>query len=172
MPPKKLRYPTVLFDWGDTLMRDDPAATAPMVDWPTVEIIEGIPDVLAYLHSSGRQIVLATSASVSTEGQIRAALVRAGLDQYFSRIYCFENTRLSKCEAFYRHILNDLDISASETLMVGDGFQKDVQAANAAGLFAVWFNPGSEETRADELHVTVHSMQELLAFLLSLDRKG
>lgn len=171
MAEKTPRYPTVLFDWGDTVMRDDPASTTPMVAWPTIEVIEGVADVLAYLHSSGRQTVLATSASISTESQIHAALARADLDRYFARIYCFENTRSPKGEAFYRHILNDLHIPASEALMVGDGFQKDVQDSNALGIFAIWFNPRSDETRRGELHVTVHSMQELLAFFTSMDRK-
>jgi hypothetical protein len=128
MEQKMLRYPTILFDWGDTVMRDDPASTVPMVQWQTVEVVAGIADVLAYLHSSGRRSILATSASISDESQIR------------------------------------------EALMAGDGFEKDVQAANAVGIFAVWFNPRSDESLTDELHVTVHSMQELLAFFTSLDR--
>lgn len=169
MPETTLRYPTVLFDWGDTVMRDDPALTVPMVEWPTVEVIEGIADVLAYLRSSGRRIVLATSASISDEGQIRGALRRGGLDMYFSRIFCFKNTNLPKGEEFYRHILNELRIPPAQALMVGDGFEKDIRAANAVGIFAVWFNPRSDETRQTSLHTTVHSMSELRAFLESLD---
>ncbi|HEU0293591.1 MAG TPA: HAD family hydrolase, partial [Anaerolineales bacterium] len=168
MAENALRYPTILFDWGDTVMRDDPASTVPMVEWQTVEVIEGLADVLEYVHSSGRRIVLATSAAISDEDQVRGALARGGLDRYFSHIYCFKNTNLPKGEAFYRHILSDLAISASDALMVGDGFEKDVQAANAVGIFAVWFNPRSEETHKDELHVTVHSMEELRAFFKSL----
>jgi len=169
MAENSLRYPTILFDWGDTVMRDYPEITTPMVEWETVEVIEGIADVLEYLHSSGRRIILATSASISDESQIRAALRRGGLAEYFSGIYCFKNTQLPKGEAFYRHILNDLSIPASDALMVGDGFEKDIQIPNTLGIFAVWFNQRSEETRTDELHVTVHSMQELLAFFKSLD---
>lgn len=171
MAEKSLRYTTVLFDWGDTAMRDDPASTVPMVEWDAVEVVEGISHVLAYLHSSGRRIVLATSAAISDEGQIRGALRRAGLDTYFSEIYCFKNTHLPKGDAFYRYILNDLGISPSEALMVGDGFEKDIQAPNAVGIFAVWFNPGSKETRSTDLHVTVHSMQELAAFFKALDQR-
>lgn len=171
MAETTLRYPTVLFDWGDTVMHDHPEITIPMVEWETVEVIEGIADVLAYLRSSGRRIVLATSAAISDEGQIQGALARGKLDNYFSRIYCFKNTNLPKGEEFYRHILNDLDISAFEVLMVGDGFEKDVQVPNALGIFAVWFNPGSDEIRKNELHVTVHSMGELMKFFEALDRK-
>ncbi len=171
MAETRLPYPTVLFDWGDTVMRDDPTSTIPMVEWPKIEVIEGIVDVLHGLHASGRRIVLATSASISDEGQIRGALARGGLAPYFSRIYCFKNTGLPKGEAFYRHILTDLGISASDVLMVGDGFEKDVQAANAVGIFAVWFNPTSDETRSGELHITVHSMQELHSFFKSLGKE-
>ena len=167
MMKKTLRSSTVLFDWGDTVMRDDPASTVPMVEWQTVEVVEGIADVLEYLRSSGRRIVLATSANISDENQIRGALARGGLADYFSYIYSFKNTNLQKGEAFYRHILDDLHIPASDALMVGDHFEKDVLAANAAGIFAVWFNPRSDETRSDELHVTVHSMQELQEFFTS-----
>jgi len=171
MADNPLRYPTVLFDWGDTVMRDDLSSTVPMVEWQTIEVVEGIADVLEYLRSSTRRIILATSASISDESQIRGALARGGLDEYFSHIYCFKNTHLPKGEAFYHHILSDLRIPASEALMVGDGFEKDVQAANAVGIFAVWFNPRSDETRNDELHITVHSMQELREFFESLEQK-
>jgi putative hydrolase of the HAD superfamily len=169
MAHRTLKYPTVLFDWGDTIMRDDPTSTLPMVEWPAVEIIEGIPDVLAYLHSSGRRIILATSAAISDEKQICGALARCGLDEYFSRIYCFKNTQISKGQAFYQHILNDLGIPASEALMVGDSFERDVRDANAVGIFAVWFNPRSAESRRSNLHITVHSMNELRKFFELLD---
>ena len=169
MPETQLRYPTVLFDWGNTVMCDYPEITTPMVEWETIEVIEGIADVLAHLHASGRRIVLATSASISDEEQIWGALKRGGLDTYFSKIYCFKNIHLQKGEEFYRHILNDLNIPASDALMVGDGFESDVQAPNAVGIFAVWFNPRSDETRKGELHVTVHSMKELDEFFESLD---
>lgn len=169
MREKTLRYSTILFDWGDTVMRDHPEITIPMVEWESVEVVEGIAEVLAYLQSSGRQMVLATSAAVSDEEQIRGALARGGLDAYFSRIYCFKNTNLPKGEEFYRHILSDLGLSVSDVIMVGDGFEKDVRAANAVGMFAVWFNPGSDEIRTNDLYLTVHSMEELLAFFRALD---
>src|SRR5512138_3176524 len=169
MQQNKLRYPTILFDWGDTVMRDYPERTNPMVEWESVEVIDGIAEVLAYLHSTGRQIVLATSAAISDEEQIRGALQRGGLDTYFSRIYCFKNTNLPKGEAFYRHILSDLNIPASQAMMIGDTFKNDVEIPNSLGMFAIWFNPKSNEIRTSDLHSTVHSMVELLEFFQALD---
>jgi FMN phosphatase YigB (HAD superfamily) len=170
MAETSLRYSTVLFDWGDTVMRDHLEILLPMVEWNTIEVVEGIAEVLAYLHDSGRCIMLATSADISDEGQIRGALRRGGLDTYFSHIYCFKNTHLSKGEDFYRHILKHLRLSPLDVLMVGDRFEKDVQAANAAGIFAVWFNTRSEKTRKGDWHITVHSMAELRAFFKALDQ--
>ena len=171
MPAIKLRFPTILFDWGDTVMYDDPSSMMPMVEWEAVQVVEGIHELLTYLHAGGRRIVLATGASISDEEQIRGALKRGGLDTYFAHIYCFKNTRLSKGEAFYRHILNDLGLTSEAALMVGDGFEKDVQQANRAGIFAVWFNPRSKEKCSSDLHFTVHSLQELREFFNSLDRE-
>jgi len=170
MTQLNLRYPTVLFDWGDTVMRDYPERTNPMVEWESVEVIEGIANVLAYLYSTDRRIILATSAAISDEGQIRGALARGGLDSYFSRIYCFKNTQLPKGEEFYRYILNDLQLSPSDALMVGDGFEKDIQIPNVLGIFAVWFNPKSVKVRRDEMHFTVHSMGQLRVFFETLDQ--
>src|SRR6266542_3794613 len=114
MAENQLRYSTVLFDWGDTVMRDDPTSMVPMVEWDTVQVVEGIAEVLEYLRSSGRRVILAISASISDENQIHGALRRGGLDIYFTHIYCFKNTHLPKGEAFYRHILSDLHLPASE----------------------------------------------------------
>lgn len=169
MAETQLRYPFVLFDWGDTVMRDYPEITTPMIEWETVEIIDGIADVLKYLDASGRRIALATSANISSEEQIRGALARVGVEHYFSKIYSFRTTNLPKGEEFYRFILNDLNISASDAVMVGDHLEKDVQVPNSLGMFAVWFNPRSEETRDSDLQVTVHSMPELKKYFESLD---
>ena len=163
------RFPIMLFDWGDTVMYDDPAQTTPMILWPEVRAVPCIDRVLAYLQASGRRIILGTSANISTVAQIRGALARVGLDAFFERIYCFENTQLPKSEAFYRHLLADLQIEPSATLMVGDHLEKDVLTPNRLGMYALWFNERSEEKYASELAATVHSMDELWSFFEGMD---
>ena len=164
-----IHYPTILFDWGDTVMRDYPAITIPMVQWNKVEVIDGVADVLTYLQKSGRRIILATSASISNEKQIWGALKRGGLDEYFSHIYCYKNTHLPKGKEFYQHILNDLKIPATDALMVGDGFEKDIQIPNSLGMYAIWYNPRTDEIHNGELHITVRSMEECLDYFKLVD---
>ena len=60
-------YSVILFDWGDTVMKDDPTQAAPMVDWPQVEMIAGVDALLETIHGNGRAIALATGAAVSNE---------------------------------------------------------------------------------------------------------
>ncbi len=70
-------------------MRDYPEITVPMVEWDEIEVIDGIADVLASLHASGRQIILATSASISNEEEIWGALKRGGTRYVFLKDLLF-----------------------------------------------------------------------------------
>lgn len=142
-------------------MIDDPASTTSMLEWKVVQRVPGIEAVLALLRTNGKTIVLATSAAVSDEEQIRLALARVRLDSFFNKVYCFKNTGLSKSEEFYRYLLKDMQLHPSQALMIGDSFQKDVLSANKAGIAAIWFNEKTSENRNTPLSITAHSMEEV-----------
>ena len=157
-------YSIILFDWGDTVMKDDPTQIGSMADWERVEAIAGVEALLEFLRRSGKTIALATGAAVSNETQIRAALARLNLDQFFDKIYCYSSTGQRKPSAgFYRFILDDLKARPAQTLMIGDSFENDVLAANQVGIAGVWFNPSMPEKRDEAGFVSVCSMAELLA---------
>jgi FMN phosphatase YigB (HAD superfamily) len=160
-----LRYPFIIFDWGDTIMKDCPDLKAPMYRWPRVEAVEGAEEVLRALYPT-RTISLATGSAYSDEDEIRWALARVNLDQYFDKIYCFLNTGYDKqTEAFYWHILDDLHASPPQVIMVGDSLKKDVIAPNRVGIRAVWFNRQTQESRQGDLYSTIHSLPDLLPLL-------
>ena len=50
------RIRAVLFDWGNTLMRDLPGQHGPMRDWPHVEALPGALETLTALRAQGLQI--------------------------------------------------------------------------------------------------------------------
>lgn len=158
-----MKYKYILFDWGDTLMKDSPSEK-PMLEWPVVEAVEGVIEILRRLERFA-WLVVATSAVISDEAQIYGALKRVDLDRYIHKIYCFKNTGLNKSPAFYHYILRDLGAAPEEALMVGDSFENDVIAANQAGMYAIWFNPKSNERRMNHLHTTIHAMPELISLL-------
>ncbi len=160
-----IKYPYVMFDWGDTIMRDDPAMTTPMAQWPTVAAVEGTEETLKAIHRQ-RKIIMATGAVQSNEADIRFALQRVNLANYFDRIFCFKNTGLRKpSEEFYRHILETIQAQPSDLLMVGDNFESDVLAANRVGIPAMWLNAKDATERQGAQYWTIHRLQELLLFL-------
>ncbi len=130
-----------LFDWGDTLMVDLPNQVGPMCDWPQVQAVSGALVCLKHL-SQHAQCHLATNAEDSSEAQIRKALVRAGLSDYITQIFCRENLGTGKTDkAYYPKIIKKLGVNTHQVTMVGDSLERDVLAPISAGLQAVWFNP-------------------------------
>jgi len=130
-----------LFDWGNTLMVDNPEFSGPMCDWPVLKATAGAVDTLAQL-SIDNTCCLATNARDSNELQIRSALKRVGLAHYIAHIFCYKTTGFMKPEhAYFTAIKQRLGCSAEALIMVGDDLEKDILGAQACGLRAIWFNP-------------------------------
>lgn len=150
----------LLIDWGDTLMRtfDYPG---PMCSWPKVECLPGALDMMRSIK--GRVgIALGTNAADSTEQEIQEALQQVGLDAFVERIFCFRSVGCKKASPpFFTHVLQQLEVRASQLVMVGDDFEQDVTAANAMGIKAVWFNARDLESRSGADFCTIHEFKEL-----------
>ena len=132
----------VLFDWGNTLMRELPGLRGPMCDWPRVEALPGAVATLEALRVQGLRLALATNAADSGEAQIRAALARCGLSEPLERIFCARDLGCAKpASAYYAACLAGLGLPAAEVAMVGDDWTGDVLGALYAGLAAVWLCP-------------------------------
>jgi putative hydrolase of the HAD superfamily len=151
----------ILFDWGDTLMRDFKEFEGPMKDWPRVESIPGTAELLATLQPDWI-LAIATNAEVSDEADIRAALQRAGLDQFLDKVYCFKKIGYKKPSSeFFRYILEDLQLAPRSVYMVGDNYEADVLGANRFNIRAIWFNQHSLDKRENDLQRTIHALGEL-----------
>jgi putative hydrolase of the HAD superfamily len=165
---KTQRFKVTLWDWADTVMVDtDPTSPLPMCEWADLRLVPGVEAVLRHCEASGRQVVLATSAAVSDEAQIRRALDRVGVDKYFRRVFCQRNTGLGKCEAFYRKIVAELGAAAEDVLMIGDSLEKDIVPAEKAGISALWYNESGKKQGTAK--ATVTSMAEMLQWFQHLD---
>ena len=129
--------PIMLFDWGDTLMRDIPGATGRMCDWPEVAAMPGAEEALRCL-SRGARLYLATGAADSTAEDIRSALRRVDLDRYISGCFCLRNTGFKKPDRrFYLTVLEALAVPAQEVTMVGDSLQNDILPCHDLGMSTV-----------------------------------
>ena len=165
MQKRKRGERCILFDWGDTLMRDIPGQDGPMATWPEVVVLPGAREVLEELQG-GWRLALATNAAASDEKDIRAALARGGLDGFWDVIFCYRSVGHRKpSPEFFVHALESLSLPPSACVMVGDAFDSDIVGANRAGIRGVWLNERDGENREGEMYRTIHRLSDLPAVL-------
>jgi HAD superfamily hydrolase (TIGR01493 family) len=165
----------VIFDWGDTVMRDFPQYAGPMVEWPRVEAVPGIADALRALSPDFR-LALATNAAASGAEKARAALARVGLDTYFTYVLTARELGVSKPDpAFFERALEVCGCVPHRAVMVGDNFRTDIVGAKHASLLAVWYNP-RRDSAPPEVPITpdatIHDLGDLAAAIRDLDRRA
>lgn len=159
----------IVFDWGDTVMRDFPFP-GPMKSWPFVSIIPGIEEVLGDLMIE-YQIVLASNAGDSTSLDIIDALDRVGLSQYFHHVFSSKDLGYEKPDIrFFQAIENELSLSGNELIMVGNNCEKDIKGAHQVKWKCVWFNDDQKNTKecteADATVFYMASLPQLIKILL------
>jgi FMN phosphatase YigB (HAD superfamily) len=164
----------VIFDGGDTVMRDFPQYAGPMVDWPEVAAMPGITEALRALVVDYR-LVLATNA-VSGADKVRAALARVGLDGYFAHVLTARELRVSKPDPdFFERVLEVCGSVPHRAVMVGDNFRTDIVGAKHASLRAIWYNLRAETPPADvpiTPDVTINDLSDLPAAIRRLDDRA
>lgn len=135
-----MMYKHILFDWGDTLMVDNPEYSGSMYQWPNIELCEGAAGALESL-SKNYQCHVATNAADSSEEDIWLAFRRCELDQFISKIFCFKSLGFQKPNTdYFEAIQKSLACEKKELLMVGDSWDKDMVGALAFGLDGIWVN--------------------------------
>ncbi|MDV7103400.1 HAD family hydrolase [Vibrio sp. TH_r3] len=148
----------VLFDWGDTLMIDNPNQTGKMRLWDQVQAVSGAKQTLALLSQDYR-IVVATNAADSSVEDIKIAFDRVELSDYIEGYLCKNNLGVGKGSSeFFQAILQILSVNATQVIMVGDSLDNDIFPAQQLGIEAIWFNP-SEESHSNA--VTVKQIKQL-----------
>lgn len=162
LPPNDQKY-TLIFDWGNTLMKVFPDSTGPMSDWPEVAEVDGVVEALEALLNR-YPMVVATNAADSNVEQVWKALRRVGLGEYFRAVFTMHELGAKKPEpAFFNHLESILTVPARQAVMVGDDFRVDVSGAKSVGWRAIWYNPGWQTAPGLlPLHdAEIHDMREL-----------
>ncbi len=130
---------TLIFDWGDTIMRDfdEPGS---MSGWKQVAWIPGAEESLKVL-SKQYTCIIATSASHSDVAEMKMALARVGADQYFHLFFSRKELGFAKPDPrFFAAVLQKSEAKAESSVMIGNLYEKDIVGAKTAGLKTVFFN--------------------------------
>jgi putative hydrolase of the HAD superfamily len=130
----------------------------------TTRIKEGrlLPDALetlARLQSKYRLGLLTNGAPDLQQDKVQ----RAALESFFDAIVISGNHPVGKPDpSIFHHLLQQLNASPADALMVGNSLARDVQGARAAGIRSVWLHiPGSEEHADCTPDFTIKSLSEL-----------
>ena len=157
----------VVFDWGDTLMRDLPQYQGAMVHWPQMERMPGAMEALGSL-TGGLMLCVASNAGDSDAELMGRALERAGIRHFFNHLWTSRELGAAKpSSAFFQAILRELELEPQACVMVGNDYEKDIVPAKAAGMWTVWLAP-SPRPKAQDADAIIHSMKELTPTVLGL----
>ncbi len=130
----------ILFDWGNTIMRDFTDETGVMYKWNKVESMPNAEKILVEL-SGFADCFIATNAKDSEKSDIVKALQRVELHRYFIDIFCFKELGVAKpAFAYFNAIANCLQASKNEMVMIGDDLIADVEGATNFGIDAVLYD--------------------------------
>jgi HAD superfamily hydrolase (TIGR01509 family) len=134
----------VVFDWGDTLMRDL-GFPGPMVNWPRVEAMKGAAEALEAI-SEEMICCVASNAGDSDAELMGQALERVGMRRFFRYLWTSRELGAAKPErAFFEAILERLGLPAGACVYVGNDLEKDIVPARAVGMRTVWVAAGGRE---------------------------
>jgi putative hydrolase of the HAD superfamily len=111
------------------------------------------------------------SNSWSTPACRNEQLERAGLlDLLPVRVYSSAMEVMKPHQAIFEYALDELGVSASQTVMVGDNLEMDIGGAQGAGMRGVWLDHRSRGLPEDATVQPDASIQHLSELLTVLDR--
>jgi HAD superfamily hydrolase (TIGR01549 family) len=116
--------------------------------------VAGAAALLAAVKARARVGIVSNNLFSEQEEKLRFC----ALDAYVDALIVSEEVGISKPDpAIFSVALDRLHCRAADAVMVGDSWHADIAGARAAGIRAVWFNPGrlappQEEVDVPQLH--------------------
>ena len=105
--------------------------------------VDGARALLTALHPHAR-IAIVTNNLLNEQ---REKLRHCGLDGHIDVLIASEEAGVSKPDPrIFDIALERTGARPGEAVMIGDSWENDIRGAQAAGIRAVWFNPGKEES--------------------------
>lgn len=124
----------LIFDWGDTLMADDPNNKSPMYLWDEIKVMPEVAESIKYLHMK-YICAVASNAGESDADKMRMAFIRVSLDENFDYYFTSKELGYKKPEKeFFLKIINELSHPAENIVMIGNDYKKDIVGAKDTGL--------------------------------------
>jgi putative hydrolase of the HAD superfamily len=123
------------------------------------QLFEGALRVLDYLTHKGYQLHIITNGFNEVQ---YIKLTESGLLPYFKTITTSEHAGQNKPnEEIFLHALAKAEAKKTESIMIGDNFEADIEGAILAGIAAIWFNPMKVAIESQLNFKTINHLLEL-----------
>ncbi|WP_230200203.1 HAD family hydrolase [Bacillus niameyensis] len=151
----------IIFDWGDTLMRDFPQFKGAMAHWERVEEIPKVKETLEIL--SGKYVCCVASNAGDSDTELMAlALNRVGIKKYFHHLFTSRELKAAKPNPdFFKKVVENLNFKPEECMMVGNDYEKDIVPAKAVGIHTVLFAEEGRDAVFANADYVIHSIDQL-----------
>lgn len=161
----------IIFDWGDTVMRDYPEMDGPMYLWPHVEVIPYIVNALVALKGKYK-LIIATNAGFSDTEAMISALERVNVHHFFEGFFSSKELGVKKPDPnFFSEVCLRSSLLPSETVFVGNDYEKDMIGAKNAGLKTIFFNKNKTECDFPAADLIILSMKDLFSAVETLQKE-
>ena len=125
-------------------------------------LIDGAIELLEYLFPKYRLFILSNGFREIQSQKMQ----NAGLAPYFERILLSEDISIQKPhKKIFDYALKNTNSRRSESLMIGDSFEADIEGAQNARMDQLWFNPYHEAHKGAPPTFTVHTLSEIKQIL-------
>ena len=162
---------TLIFDWGDTIMRDYPHLKTPMYTWDHVEYIPEVEKTLELLYNN-YIMVIATNAGQSDTNDMIKALKRINANKYFNYFFSSKDLGYEKPDKlFFKTIINNLGFKANECVMIGNIYEKDIIGAKDIGMNTILYNEKDIKGNYQKADFIVNKMYNIICIIENLDYK-
>ncbi|MHA2960510.1 HAD family hydrolase [Priestia megaterium] len=166
------RIKAIVFDWGDTLMKDFSEYAGPMADWEYVEIVDGVSKSL-HIVSQNYICCVASNAGASNSELMGMALKRVDIQQYFQYLFTSRELGFSKPSLdFFNKIVQTLGITPQECIMIGNDYNKDIIPAKKIGMQTILFSQVSKDANLNYTDYVMNSMENLHEIILEIEKRN
>jgi putative hydrolase of the HAD superfamily len=127
----------LLFDWGDTLMVDDPKLTYPMAEWESVSACDGVTETLPKLAALMPCSVV-SNASQSDGLMMKKAFERVNLSSCLTHFLTPNEINAHKpAPEFFINAAALVGANPLECCMIGNSYESDIVGAKQTGMKTV-----------------------------------
>ncbi|GAB4246416.1 MAG: YjjG family noncanonical pyrimidine nucleotidase [Saprospiraceae bacterium] len=134
--------------------------------------IDGATEVLDELKSRGFRLALITNGLKEVQ---RPRFANARMEQWFDTIVISDEIGVAKPDKrFFDHAFEQAgQPGVSESLVVGDSLQSDIQGGNSYGVDTAWFNPDNKENLSGHRpKYEVSNYRQLMSLIFGKEDQG